>query len=266
MRELGEADRDERDRQARLAERPEIGERLLEHFPVVEPRDDHHLTVELDPAVDEARELLQDVRDTRVVEQRLARFPRRRVHRDVERREPVLDDAIEVPLLEVRERGEIPVGERETVVVIPDVERLAQPFRKSLDEAELAAVGAAPHGGGLQLHAEALPFGAFDLVDDRLAVGEADRDLEFIVGGQELPVEKIIDVAPVDGEDLRSGHDLEFVSNAIGSDACDADHGLTRDERGKDADATSRQRDLPPTQDDPPKSADLKELSNCFGR
>ena len=126
VRELRQADGNDRDRQHGVAERPEVGERLLEHVAVVQPGHDHHLAVELNAALGEPRELLDDVRHARVVEQHLARFPRRGVHRDVERRQPVLEDARDVALLEVRQRREVPVGEREPVVVVANVERLAE--------------------------------------------------------------------------------------------------------------------------------------------
>jgi hypothetical protein len=69
--------------------------------------------VELNAAGLEPRELLDDVRDARVVEQLLARLVRRGVHAHVQRRQAVLDDPLEVALLEVRERREVAVGERQ---------------------------------------------------------------------------------------------------------------------------------------------------------
>ena len=189
-------------------------ERLLEHFAVVEAGHDHHLAVELDAAVGEPRELLDDVRHARVVEQNLARFPRRRVHRDVERRQPVLEDARDVALLEVGERREVAVGERQPVVVVANVERLAESLRQPLDEAELAAVGAAADGRRLELDAQRLAFGALDLVDDRLAVGQAGLDDQLVVGGEEFPVEEVGELAAVDRQQLRPGRDPQLLGDA----------------------------------------------------
>ena len=156
MRELRQPDRNDGDGQDGVAERPEVAERLLEDLAVVEARHDHHLSVELDAALGELRELLDDVRDSRVVEQNLARFPRRRVHGDVERRQPVLEDARDVAILEVGERREVPVREREAVVVVANVERLPEALGQPLDEAELAAISAAADRGRLELDAHAL--------------------------------------------------------------------------------------------------------------
>ena len=114
------------------------------------------------------RELLDDVRHARVVEQNLAGLPRRGVHRDVQRRQPVLENPRDVALLDVRQRREVAVGEGQTIVVVAHVERLAQALGQPFDEAELAAIGAAANGRRLELHAHRFAFGALDLVDDRL--------------------------------------------------------------------------------------------------
>src|SRR6185369_28210 len=99
-------------------------------------------------------QLLDDVRYARVVEKDLARFPGRGVHRHVEGRQAVFEDPLDVALLHVRERGEVAVGERETVIVVTHVQRLAKALREPLDEAELAAIRAAPNRGRLELDAE----------------------------------------------------------------------------------------------------------------
>jgi hypothetical protein len=124
VRELGHADGHESHAQHRIAERPQIAKRRLEDLGVVEAGDDHHLRVELDAAGSEPRELIDDVGDARIVEQDLARFPRRGVHGDVQRRQPILEDPRDVALLHVGECGEVAVGEGEAVIVVAHVERL----------------------------------------------------------------------------------------------------------------------------------------------
>ena len=234
MRELRESDRNDRDGQHGVAERPEVGERLLEHVAVVEPGHDHHLAVELNPALGEPRQLLDDVRHARIVEQHLARFPRRRVHRDVERRQPVLEDARDVALLHVRERREVAVGERQPIVVVANVERLAQALRQPLDEAELAAVRAAANRGRLELDAQRLAFRPLDLVDDRFAVGQRGFDDELVVGGQKFPVEEVGELAPVDRQQLGARHDSQLLRDAGREDGLHANH-LTHHSDGMDA-------------------------------
>ena len=239
--ELREPHRDDGHREHGVAQRPEIGERLLEHRAVVERGHDHHLGVHLDAARGEPRELLQDVRHARIVEEHLTRFPRRRVHRDVEGRQAILEDPRDVAVLEVRERREIPVGEGEAVVVIAYVERSPQARRQPFDEAELAAVGAAPDRRRLELHPERFPVGSLDVEGDRLAIGESALDRQLVVRRQELPIEEVGELAPVHRVELGAGHDPHGTGDRIGKDAADADHGGYSCARGKIA-----WRDLPP--------------------
>ena len=101
MRELRQANRNQGNGDHGVLQVPEIGERRFEYRAVVETWHNHHLTVELNSARCERRQLLHDVGHARIVEQDFARVPRRGVHRDVERRQPVLDDARDVALFHV---------------------------------------------------------------------------------------------------------------------------------------------------------------------
>ena len=85
--------------------------------------------MELDAPFGEAGQLFYDVRHARIVEEDLSSLPRRRVDGDVKRREPVLENALEVALLEVRQGREVPIGERQTVVVVAHIEILPKTFR-----------------------------------------------------------------------------------------------------------------------------------------
>ena len=81
------------------------------------------------------------------------------VDADVERRQPLGDHPLEVGLGEAGERGEVPVEERQPVVVVLQVEAPPQPRRQLVDEAELAVVVAGAHlveQRGVHLDAERL--------------------------------------------------------------------------------------------------------------
>ena len=82
----------------------------------------------------------------RLAEQTVPQVGVGRVHRDVQRRQPLLLDAGELRLREVGQRDVVPVQERQPEVVVLDVEALAHPARQLVDEAEHALVGA---GGDL---------------------------------------------------------------------------------------------------------------------
>ena len=50
----------------------------------------------------------------------------------------------------------------------------------------------------------------FDVVLDLFAVGVAHVQQELVLGGEELPVDEILDRPPADGDDLRAGAEAEF--------------------------------------------------------
>ena len=171
-------------------------------------------------------ELLEDVRRTRVPEEEATHHRIGAVDRHVERREPVLDDPLDVPRLQVGEGREVAVLEREAVIVVADVQRLAQTLGETVHEAEIAAVGAAadarPLEGDPHRHLE----GALEVEFDLLAIRLADVEQEFLLGGEELPVEKIVEGTPIDGDELGPREETELISHRPGMDGGHADHGI----------------------------------------
>ena len=105
------------------------------------------------------------------------------MYRHVEGREPVFDDALLVTRLEIGERGEVAVLKGEPVVVVADVENLAQALRQPVDEAEITAIGAAADSWWLDRDAERLGQRALDLEFDLTAVGAANLERELLLGG-----------------------------------------------------------------------------------
>ena len=148
------------------------------------------------------------------------------MHRDVERRQPVLDDALDVPGLEIREGCEVAVAEREPVVVVPDVEDVAQAVGQTVHEAEVAAVGAAADAGRLQRHAERLAQRALDLELDLLAAGLAHVQEELLLRRQELPVEEVLQLAPVDREQLGAHGEPQLLGDRLRLHPRHANHAL----------------------------------------
>jgi hypothetical protein len=100
--------------------------------------------VELDPVLRESTELRNDLRSTRISEEIAADYRIGSVNRHVQGREPVLDDALDVVLLQVGEGSKVAVTERKPVVVIADVKHIAQSAGQPVNEAEITAIGAAP--------------------------------------------------------------------------------------------------------------------------
>ena len=58
--------------------------------------------------------------------------------------------------------------------------------------------------GGSSSTPSAFAFGTFDLVDDLFAVGQPRLDDQLVVRREELPVEEVGELAPVDRERARS--------------------------------------------------------------
>ncbi len=108
----------------------------------------------------------------------------------VERRQPFGDDALEVGLGEPRERREVAVQERQPVVVVLQVQALAQPWGQLVDEAELAVVVARAHlveQRRVHLDAEGLALPLGDL-DGEVEATPAHLDLDVGVVGEQPPV------------------------------------------------------------------------------
>src|SRR2546425_11273122 len=75
------------------------------------------------------------------------------MHGHVQGRQPILDDALHVPGLQVRERREVAVAEGQPIVVVADVQRRPQAVRVPVDETEVAVVPATPDPRRLERHA-----------------------------------------------------------------------------------------------------------------
>ena len=122
------------------------------------------------------------------------------MHRHVQRRQPVLDDSLEVPRFQVGQRREVAVTEGQPVIVVPDVQGLSQAGGIAVYKAEVAVIRAAPDPGRLEHDAHRQPLGTFDVVLDLLPRREPSAEHELLVGGQELPVEKVLERLAIDLE------------------------------------------------------------------
>src|SRR6266571_4043158 len=91
-------------------------------------------------------------------------------------------------------------------------------------EAEIAVIGAAPDARRLQRDAHRHPLRAFDVVFDLLPRGQAGPEHELLVGGQELPVEKVLEGTGVDREQLGAWGEFESRTQRVGRDRLYANH------------------------------------------
>ena len=189
-------------------ERRQLAHGPLEVGAVVEAGTEDHLRVHADPRLRKALQPRQDLgRHARAAEQLPAQRGIGRVHRHVERRQPLLDDARELRLLQVGERDVVAVQERQPEVIVLDVESLAHPLRQLVDEAEHALVGAGgdlPGPRRLQLEAELVARPPRQSQRARAALA-LHGELKPRLGAVELEVDGVAQRPPVDREDAIAG-------------------------------------------------------------
>ena len=161
------------------------------------------------------------------------------MHRHVERREAILEDARDVALLHIRQGREVAVGERQPVIVVANVKPLPEPLGEPFDDAELAPVGAPSDRGRLKLDTHRLAAFALDVVLDFRPIGQPRRHDERLIGRQELPIEEVFQRPFIDGEEFSAGNDADLVGDAPWLYTCDANHDPGR-KRG------TRPKGLPP--------------------
>jgi hypothetical protein len=146
------------------------------------------------------------------------------VDADVERAEPLGQDPFEVGLGEPGEGGEVPVQERQPVVVVLEVEAAAQARRQLIDEAELAVVVAGAHPveqGRVHLDAQRLARPLGDL-DERLEPTPAHLDVELGLVDQRTPFEQVARHLSVDRHDLVALHQPGARGRGTGRDSDDS--------------------------------------------
>ncbi len=224
LAELGETHGYHRARQHGRAERPKIVERLAQHGAVVDAGRKHDLGVELDAVLRKLTELRDDLWRGWIAEQIAAYDGIGCVDRNVEWRQPVLDDPLDVVRLEIGQGREVAVAERQPVIIIADVQHVPKTGRQPVHEAEVAAVGAAADPGGLDGDAHRLIERPLDLELDLLAIGLAHVEDELFFSGEELPVEKVLQLPAIHGEELGAGCQAQLRSDRLRLDGDDLDH------------------------------------------
>jgi len=156
------------------------------------------------------------------------------VNRDVERRKTLVEDPLELRLAQVGQRDEIPVHEREDVVVVLDEELAPHALRVLIHEAEDAVVVAALRLARLELHSErnAVLAHPFDLA--RGAVGRKDPQAEGLLRDLRAEVDFVMELDPVDLEDALPRQKPEALPQAArldlrdGERVAETDHAVRR--------------------------------------
>ncbi len=178
------------------------GERVVEPCSVVDSWAHDDLATDLDAVVEQGPQPAQARRAPAVAQHRRPQLGIRRVDRDVQRRQALGDDPLEVGLGEPGQCREVPVEEAQPVVVVLEVQAAAHPLGQLVDEAELAVVvagaDAVEHGAG-HLRSERL---AGQLGDRHLDLDAVAREEQIDLGlvGPQLPFDDVTGDAPVEPE------------------------------------------------------------------
>ena len=193
---LRQPDRHHADRLDVRPQRRQIADRLAEILPVVQARRDHQLRVNFDVVFGQPAQLLHDVGRGGIAQARSANAQIGGVHRDIQRREELIGDALPIVIGEIGQRDEVAVQKRVAVVVVFDVQRPPHAIGHLQHEAERAQVVAAPdvdvERGMLKLDAERLIVVAPADAGQHHAVAP-DLHLDPFVGGVELHVDHVFD-------------------------------------------------------------------------
>jgi len=167
--------------------------RALEMRAVVPSRAQHDLRVHRDPGLGEALHHRQQLApDPRLAEEGVAQIGIGRVHRDVERREPLGLDPRQLRLVEIGQGDVVAVQERQPEVVVLHVEALAHALRELVDEAEDALVGAGGDlGGPRRRELEAEPRSAPGHPHGTLSTVPVEGEVEGLLPRVEVEVDHV---------------------------------------------------------------------------
>ncbi len=176
----------------------------LEGAGVVDPRAHHDLSVHLDPSVEQGPQPAQAGRAPGIAQHPGPELRVGAVDGHEQRREPLGQDALEVELGETGEGGEVPVEERQPVVVVLQVQAAPHSLGELVDEAELAVVVA----GSDPVEERRGDFDPGDLPrplaepDGELLVSPPDGELGVGLVDEQAVLDHVAGHAAVDGEQL----------------------------------------------------------------
>src|SRR3990172_8619182 len=139
---------------------------------------------------------------------------------DIERRQTLLHDAVDVTVFQIGESDEVSVQEGEPVIVILEIKTAAQTVRELVDEAEDAPVPAYLHRAedrAVEGKAERLPFGLIHRHLLEAAVGlHVQYDVSIV--RKQLVVDHVAGLDAVDGDQAVARPDAEASGRGSRSD------------------------------------------------
>ena len=147
------------------------------------------------------------------------------MHGDINRAGFALDHAIHLLLGQVGQRYEIASHQRQTPVVIANIQAWTHPRRHLLNKTENAVVGAclrAAHQRGFERHPQRIFCVLVDMHGTLHAVFIFEKKIKRRSGGQILIIHKVKHRRPVDGNERFSGRDAMPGGKGSGKNADNA--------------------------------------------
>ena len=184
------------------------GQCVLEGGTVVDPRADDDLAVHLYAPIEEDFQPAQAGGALRIAEHVGPQLGVGRVDGHEQRSEPLGEDALGVEFGETGEGGEVPVEERQPIVIVLEIEASPHAFGQLVDEAEGAVVVTGPNpveDGRGDLHAEWLPRTLADPYHPgQRRTGAANEDAEVARVAEPLEIDDVARLLSVNAEELVS--------------------------------------------------------------
>ena len=209
-----------------VAQSVEIPHGAIQLLPIVDAAAEDDLTAQGDARLGQSGQIIQHQPRPLVVHHLHPQLGVGGMHRDVDRRDMHLNDAVDVLVAEVGHGDEVAVEEGQAAVVVLEVEGLPHPLGELVDEAEDALVLA----GVLLVHQRGL-----EVQTDIVVLPLADGDLKGLaVAGQLQPdlgsreeeavVQHVGNLAAIDGYEDVPRDDAVALGAAVGGDGGDLDH------------------------------------------
>ena len=211
----GHTDRHDRQRAGCREEGASILDCPDQDIPVIDPRTEDDLPVELNAVITEKVKTLQNIPGMRVAEQADPGFRIGGMNGNIERGCLPLKNPEELIVIHIRQGDIVAHHHAQPPVIILDIQRIPHAFRKLVDKTEqavIAAMARLQRDGLVQAKPERLPGGFIDEYLARNAFGINQVQRQPGSGGECLVINLVDDLFAVHCFQLFAGSDSGFVS------------------------------------------------------
>ncbi len=201
----------------------ELTQRALKLRAVIQTGTQYDLGMILDTSLLQMIELLADTRSTGTAQHGRPQFRIHALYRYVERRQVQPADAVEITGPHIRQRDEIAIEERETIVIILYGQACAHARSHHVHEAEIAVIRAAADAieyRRSEFATELLIDVFLERYDFTLSIGMLDQQIYLLIGQREAQIDDITQRLFVYGNNLVAADESQLRSQALLRDPC----------------------------------------------